>query len=274
VTPEPIAGRAQRSWPRTRAFLATVILIFFAPLAAFVPLFGSFFLPTDLGIAFCGVISAAAAVLAVSFTAPASNRGRFAVAAAIVNIACQALAIRFFLHESLLRFAVPAIVIAALALRLNRHAAGRRDWISRAATITLALYPAFLIAVFVDWPARQASIPPELLDAAGGTRASITRFSSYRLPSFIDSEELWRIDAAPDHLQSIAIKLRMGPCAAAPARFWGMPPYYWPTKLPDGATLFCTPAFPGENRGPDGDHYFMLLDVRRARASVWYKNNF
>lgn len=261
--------------PDPRSILAYTVLLASIPCAAFLLAFGSFQLPANFDIAFWGVLTSAATVLAVSFSAPVSHRGRFAVVAAVSSTVCQSFVVGSYLHESLLKMFVPTTVIAALTLRLfSISVPGRLKRTRRAATAILALYPAFLVASFVDWPANKDPVPEGLLAAVGGNRDSISAFYSYRLHDFIDQEWLWRIDSKPDVLEAAAKNFGMSACANVPERFWAMPPHDWPSSLPEGARLYSTPSFPGEDRGPDGDHYFMLIDTRRSRAFVWFKNNF
>ena len=261
--------------PDPRSILAYTVLVVSIPCAAFLLAFGSFQLPADFNIAFWGVLTSAATVLAVAFSALESHRGRFAVVAAVASTVCQSFVVGFCLHESLLKMFVPATIIAALTLRLFPISVpGRLKRTRRAALAVLALYPAFLVASFVDWPANKDPVPEGLLAAVGGNRGSITAFYSCSLHDFIDKEWLWRIDSKPDILEAVAKNLGMSPCANVPGRFWAMPPHDWPSSLPEGARLYSTPSFPAEDRGPDGDHYFMLIDTQRSRAFVWFKNNF
>jgi hypothetical protein len=92
--------------------------------------------------------------------------------------------------------------------------------------------PALLVSCGLDW----AAIPdplPELVAALKDQRASITRFYSYPIGGFIESESLWRIDK-PEILQAVASDLGMSPCTNAPVVFRDMPPYYWLRRLPEG----------------------------------------
>jgi hypothetical protein len=131
-------------------------------------------------------------------------------------------------------------------------------------------FVALMGVTFVDWPSWPDAVPDPLLQATGGHRGAIEKFHYYYLGGFIDHEWLWRIDARPEVLQSLAQKLGLSKAVSAPPNFWLMPPYYWPRKLPPGAQLYATPGF---SRGA-GDQYFMFVDAQRGLAVVWVKQLF
>jgi hypothetical protein len=266
VTPWHSAERAKPEPARSsaRSFAAATLLLVSIPSVAFLFLFASLLLPlpTHASNALAGFLIAANAVLAVSFTAAPPQRAKYAAAMAVLSIAVEAFIARWYRLEPLVTLAAPAVGVAAVALLL---AVPR---IRRAAVALLALYPVLLIATFMDWPSLPDPLPREL---AG---SPVKSFHSYPLSSFIDRESLWRIDAAPEALETIAQELRMTPSNTAPDAFWRMPPWYWPRHLPAGARFYSTPSFPAEARGPDGAHFLMLVDTHRSRAFVWFKNNF
>jgi hypothetical protein len=124
---------------------------------------------------------------------------------------------------------------------------------------------------YLDWPAWPDRVP-EGLSGTESLRAGNARFYSYSLGEFIGSEWLLRIDAQPEVLEKLASENHMVPRNTAPDLFWKMPPYYWPRDLPKGGRLYSIASIP-EDRGPDGDHFLMLIDPQRSRAFVWFKNN-
>jgi hypothetical protein len=264
-------GRQTARPSSTRAFLAATLLLIALPCLGYA-IFASTLLlpfPFSLNIAIAGSLAAALAIAAVAAVAPRSQRLRFVMWTAILSIATE-VAVVYILH----REAPAAIVSAAVGT------AAAAVWLAPASTLLLrrsgivlsALYVTLLTACFVDWPSIPDAVPYEL--AAIIDSKSVGRFYSYRLTAFIDSEWLWRIDAPPDVLDSIATKSGMSPCANAPNAFWRMPPYYWPRAIPNGGRIYCTPSFPADRRGPDGWHFIMAVDVNRSRAFVWFKNNF
>jgi hypothetical protein len=245
------------------------------PCASFCFFVGSFLLPPVLSIAMSAFLSSAGAVLAVYWSAPKPHRATLIAWTAAFVTASQTLLLAFYSRDSLLNIVAPAIALAALLLRLSTDC--RSLMLTRirlVGGIVLALYPVFVIALFLDWPGVQDELPEDLLAATGGHRALIARFYSYPLHNFIDSESIWRIDANPEALEGVAAKLGMSSSNQAPDPFWEMPPYYWPSSLPEGARLYSTPSFPAESNRPAGSHYFMLIDVRRSRGYVWVKYNF
>ncbi len=131
-----------------------------------------------------------------------------------------------------------------------------------------------LAGSFFDCPAWPDNSLPVTLDyAVKASSVKLTSFHRYRLEEYIDGEDLWVVEGAPEAIEAVAGKLRMVRVDSAPAEFWWKPPHYWPRWRPAGARLYATPNFPADSRG-DGGHYLMLLDPERLRAFVWAKNNF
>jgi len=201
-------------------------------------------------------------IAAASLAGPRSDRGKIAMAFGLIAIAFSIVALGE-LQERLWPAVVAGAGTAAAALWFS---AAQRRYCYTASALSLAL----LAASFFGWPAWRESPPTDWKDTADGS----WRFYRYRLSAFIDSEDLWRIDGAPEAIEAAAGKMGMSRVNQAPGQFWWMPPYYWPRGAREGGLLFSTPNFPAGTRGPDGQHYFMLLDPVTRRAFVWAKNNF
>jgi len=134
----------------------------------------------------------------------------------------------------------------------------------------LIAFVALSVATFADWPVWPDAVPGPLLQTAAGDHSGIKTFHTYYLGGFIDRDWLWRIDARPEVLQTVASKLGLSPVQTAPEGFWQMPPYYWPRSLPPGAKVYSTPGF---SHGA-GVQYCMLVDPNRGTAVVWVKSLF
>jgi len=250
-----------------RVFLAVALLLVSLPGVVYLSFILSLIsvLPRDTSLALGELVASVPAVLAVSFTAPPSHRRKFAFLTGALLTAVQCLAV-WFLQYSFSGTLVPVAGVVALTLWIAR--------IRRPALVCTALCPVLLAACYLDCPAWPDRDLKNFLRGTEALRAGDLRFHSYSLSQFIDSEWLWRIDARPEVLETIASERGMLPSDTVPARFWRMPPYYWPRSLPAGARLYSTPSFPAAGRGRDGDHFFMLIDTRRDRGFVWFKNNF
>lgn len=129
-------------------------------------------------------------------------------------------------------------------------------------------------AYHVDRPARPDPVPFRLSRQLGAEASRIGTFYEYDLGGFIDHQWLWRIEAEPDVMAQIVADLKLQPTQVVPPRFWRMPPHYWPRSRPTGADAFQSPHFASDERGPDGEHYFLLQDKAQNKAFVWFKDNF
>jgi hypothetical protein len=127
---------------------------------------------------------------------------------------------------------------------------------------------------YVDMPARPAELPPELVETLGANVARAAAFHRYDLGGFIDHEWLWRVDAPPDIVTLVISGLKMHKTDSVPPQLWRMPPYYWPRSMPPGGEAFESSGFSAENRGRDGEHYFLVHDKTQNKAFVWLKSNF
>jgi hypothetical protein len=121
----------------------------------------------------------------------------------------------------------------------------------------LVLISAFtMLLVSIPHPMKKASVPTHLTQF----EQDIAAFYHYDLGGFIDSEELWRIEASPTN--------------SVPPTFYAMSPIGWPDALPPGGEAFQSTGFVGDDRGHDGMHYFLLHDKQQGKAFVWVKQNF
>jgi len=127
-----------------------------------------------------------------------------------------------------------------------------------------------LLLVRIPLPMKKAPVPTELTQF----ERNITAFYHYDLGGFIDSEFLWRIEAAPDTIAEIVQRLKLFQTNAVPTAFYKMSPIGWPDSLPADAGAFQSIGFVGDGRGHDGMHYFLLHDKHQGKAYVWVKYNF
>jgi len=147
-------------------------------------------------------------------------------------------------------------------------------WVGSAVSGAVVAFIGVVYAYHVDRPARPDELPVALSRQLEADASSVGAFYQYDLGGFIDHQWLWRIDAKPDVVAHIVASLNLQPTDVVPPRFWQMPPHYWPRKMPTDAKAFQSPLFPADQRGPDGNHYFLLHDEAQNRAFVWFKRNF
>ena len=204
-----------------------------------------------------GFLGAVLAILAVPAVAPPQRRIAYlALATALIFSIEVYLAIAS--EQRPLQMAVIAIGWAALI-------AGRRQIVA-----VSVLFLILFAASALDWPSLRQAVPADL----SRYQAAISDFRSYRLERFFNEETLWRIDAPVDTLDQIAGMYYAKPVDAVPPQFFRIVPWYWPHGFPQRWKATATPAFPAAGRGSDGTHFFMLIDLDRARAFVWYKTVF
>ncbi|MBX3410098.1 MAG: hypothetical protein KF859_09465 [Phycisphaeraceae bacterium] len=120
----------------------------------------------------------------------------------------------------------------------------------------------------------ESSLDLVLTNALGTKASEIAAFYRYNYGGFIDSEELWRIDATPEAIAMMVEKFGLQSVSVVPRSFWRLPPHYWPRSMPAGGEAFQSPKFSAYKRGEDGYHYLMIHDKARGRAYVWLKINF
>jgi hypothetical protein len=147
-------------------------------------------------------------------------------------------------------------------------------WVGIGACASCFVFIGVLFARFVDWPANPETLPPELVDDLGTSTSLVTAFYRYDHGGFLDHEWLWRIDATPEAMTLVVGSLGLHSTKAVPRDFWRMPPHYWPRSMPAGGEAFQSRMFPGDSRGQDGLHYFLVHDKTQSRAFVWVKDNF
>ena len=167
------------------------------------------------------------------------------------------------------------ISVAFVAWWFDPHRSARA---TRRAKIGASLaFFAFIFLVYsryVDMPARTDQLPSELNHALGTNASRVSGFYEYDLGGFIDAQWLWRIDAKPDIVALIVAELGLQRTNTVPQRFWRMPPHYWPRSMPASAEAFQSEWFVANDRGRDGNHFFLLQDKSQDRTFVWFKSNF
>lgn len=147
----------------------------------------------------------------------------------------------------------------------------RWRWVAVGAVILIAL---LVYLAHVGWPARPASLPDCL--KAVGCDDDLVIFVYDFWGNFIDHEHLWRIEAKPELRDSLAqrLDLRQLPLDQVPASFWRQPPYWWRLRKDAAAKFFISQGFVADRRGPDGEHFLLMLDEEAAVIYGWYKSNF
>ena len=251
----------------TAAFFATLCFSFLLMLGPF---------PTDLAEPTSGFLMTIVTVLTGSLLAP---RARIAVAV-ILSVLCIAFLFDFSFGIALKESAVGAIVGANISVALIAwwFHSRRTTWsIICVGLIGFLAFFGFLglvYARYIDRPARPDALPSQLTRALGTNTSAVSAFYEYDLGGFIDSEELWRIDASPEAVALVITGLKLNGTNAVPSKFFGMPPHYWPRSFPAGAEAFQSEWFSADSRGPDGLHYLLLHDKKQGRAYVWCKMNF
>jgi hypothetical protein len=156
---------------------------------------------------------------------------------------------------------------------IHRHRR-RTFWVAVSSCFAAIIFSGFMYARYVDMPARQDPLPPELSHSLGTNAASVTAFYRYDLRGFIDHEWLWRIDANQEIIKIVIENLKLQKTNTVSPRFWQMPPHYWPRSMTAGAEAFQSTTFSSESRGFDGNHFFLVHDRTQDKAFVWFKSNF
>lgn len=166
------------------------------------------------------------------------------------------------------------VPLAAVVRRWRPSAMARSRQGLRAALVVTMAIVCVTCAAYIDWPTRPDPLPRELQEVLGTDSTDVLGCYVYDLGGFIDREWLWRIDGPPDLVTRIVTALHLRRADRVPPMFWRMPPHYWPRSQAARGEAFESAAFPADGRGPDGPHYFLMYDPGRARAFVWFKNNF
>jgi hypothetical protein len=143
-----------------------------------------------------------------------------------------------------------------------------------AACLLLIGFTGMSLARYRDVPPRPDAIPTELSHALGTNAHQLAATYEYDLGGFIDHQWLWRIDATTEGIATVVASLKLRGTNAVPARFWRMPPSYWPRTMPPAGDAYQSEGFTAEERGQDGSHYFLIHDKVQSRAFVWVKLNF
>lgn len=144
----------------------------------------------------------------------------------------------------------------------------------RKATIILSIIGA-LVVIWAGWhfdfPAVADAPPWPIAKVLEGTSVHCY---VYPLGGFIDKDFLWRIDGTEASIASVIRALDMKPSATIPKAFWSRPPYYWPQAQRNGMIAYRSSGFADDNRGDDGEHFFLIHDTDTNRAYVWFRDNF
>jgi hypothetical protein len=168
-----------------------------------------------------------------------------------------------------------AVAVALVTWWFHPRRTGRQIlWVAVGVSLAVVGFIGLVYSRFVDRPARAVALDQDLQRMLGTNAAGIVTFNRYDFGSFIDAEYLWRIEARPELISLIVTGLHLQKTNGAPARFWNMPPHYWPTSMPSGAEVFQSPEFSWTGRGQDGNYYFLLHDKGQKKAFVWCKINF
>lgn len=235
----------------------------------FILMFGP--LPKDLAEPTAGFIMAALVVLAGSLLAP---RQRLVTAVVLFVLGGSLGVFLLNLHIlGVLGGGLGAVAFVAWWFH-SRRTARSTFWVGLAACVAFFAFIALVYSRHVDKPAQRDALPLELTHALGTNTSRVAAFYQYDLGGFIDHDWLWRIDAKPDLVTLVVSGLGLQITNVVPQRFWQMPPHYWPRAFPTDGEAFQSPAFSADNRGPDGNYFFLLHDKTHERAFVWFKSNF
>ena len=210
-------------------------------------------------------------IIAGSLVAPRFRLG-VAILLAVLSITFIALQFRSAVGGNIAGGLVAVAYVGFWSHPLRTRAASIRVGLVTLAAVLV--FSGVLFTLYIDRPARPDPVPDQLTWALGTNRPPIAACDVYDRGGFIDHQWLWRIHAGPDAIETIISGLQLQAAPAVPSRFWRMAPHYWPRSMPADAAAFQSPWFEGETRGPDGHHYFLLHDMTRDIAFVWFKSNF
>jgi hypothetical protein len=227
--------------------------------------------PPSLAEPTAGFIMGLAVVIAGSVMAP-RHRLATAIVLCILGALSAAIFVRFLFLSACIG-GLAAFGFIAWWYRPGRTGSATR----RVALIASGVFITILVIVYsrhADWPARADPLPPQLADILGTNGSRVVAFYRYDRGGFIDHEWLWRVDTDSNMVELMVTKLDLQPTNTVPRQFWRLPPFYWPRSMPADAVAFQSRLFWGDQRGPDGSHYFLLHDRQRKRAFVWVKDNF
>jgi hypothetical protein len=104
-------------------------------------------------------------------------------------------------------------------------------------------------------------------------RADVYHFGD----NFIDSQNCWRVEVAPEVIESLGTQWNLRELASAdnlPRAFWRWIPGWWRPPQSGPARYFISPEFAPEGRGPNDTHFLIAYDVPRCVLYVWHKNIF
>lgn len=250
---------------------AAAVVAFFGVLyfSLFLLFFGPF--PKDLAEPTAGFLMGSLIVLAGSMPAP-HHRFTSAIVLLVLGPTLASLLVGF---HAVGAFTGGLSAVAVVAWWFHPRRTRRSTvWVGVGLGAACLAFLSLVYARHVDWPARPDQLPPGLNSALETNASGVAAFYRYDLGGFIDHEWLWRIDAKPDVVARVVSGLGLRSTDAVPARFWRMPPHYWPRSMPPGAEAFHSSTFSADTRGPDGEHYFLVHDKTQDRAFVWLKSNF
>jgi hypothetical protein len=250
------------------AFWAVVLAFLYSYLTPLLTVFG--LLPKDLAEPTTAFVMGASTVLSGALIAPTHR-----LATGLI-LACAGILVAMlggFNFVGLILGQVLALSIMVWRSRSDRSKLKKRKAVLIAST-SLALFLTLVCARFVDFPAVADPLPEDLADSLGADARRVTAFYDFNLGGFIDTQHLGRIDAPSDVIAKLIADLELERTPTVPGIFWKMPPRYWPRSLPSGAVAFQTEGFTADERGSDGEYYFLLHDQASNRAFFWRKSNF
>jgi hypothetical protein len=130
---------------------------------------------------------------------------------------------------------------------------------------------------YIDWPPQPDPLPYQLEHVLGEERGLVSNVYVYDLGSFIDGEYLWRLEADPRAVSRLVQKLELQTVDSVenvPRSFWRQPPCWWQPRRAADARYYRSAGFVADQRGGDGDHYFLMHDERDGLVYIWLKANF
>lgn len=146
----------------------------------------------------------------------------------------------------------------------------RKVLVTAGGVVLIAVF--VVVARYVDFPALNRGLPPSI-EFLG---LKVTDSRCYCLGQFIDSQWLWQARVPESELARLAERFELRPVDRndIPDTFRSMVPYWWRPSITDRTRVLSTPAFPVEERGPDGWHALATWNPDNQLLHVWIKDNF
>jgi hypothetical protein len=116
---------------------------------------------------------------------------------------------------------------------------------------------------------------PGAFHALGRSCASLRGFRQYWVGGLADNWYLAQASASPEVLVALRSDLQLTAIdpSLVPRRFWEQPPYWWAPRNGPATRAWVSPGWRFDDRGADGDHYFIVEDLEQGRLFLFLKAN-